>query len=134
MDAAIYALEKADAFEQGAPGEDAAYLRAIVIALVELQPEQRTATTDRPEIEDGWYHVELFGHRARHGYVRTVSLAGRSILEIREPAHVITDAEDPIEVSERVENYAASAVFSLTPTDEANVVDTLAERGQGVRF
>lgn len=133
METARIAIEEADRLDASVATTQTAYLRAIAITLLELQPETRDNSRGVAEVEDGWYHLELFGHRSRSGYIRTVILAGRSMLEILEPehAHRSTVGEgQAVITAERVEVYAASAVFSLAPTTEDSVISTLVERSE----
>lgn len=94
-------------------------LTVEALVLATLQP-YAPAGGDLEEVEAGWYVVELMGHRRRHGYVRTVRLAGRQVVEITSLGPV-RDADGypiPGETKELVERYAAAAIFSLTESTE----------------
>lgn len=115
-----------------------------VLALVyELRAHRLTiaaaiAPTEPPRepeqaVKEGWWEVELMGHRQRWAYVRTVAFAGRTLVEIREPAHPKqgpqhTGDSDPEMQPERVEYYSPSAIFSLTPSTEHAILQELQER------
>lgn len=101
-------------------------LRLTIAAGLEPTVELREA---RPAVGEGWYGVELFGHRSRIGYVRTVVLGGREFVEVREPEHMrhLRD-EDPETAPERVEYYAPAAIFSLDPSTEQAVLEHLNNR------
>lgn len=90
------------------------------------------AASRHDEITAGWYDVELFGHRSRIGHLTTVTVGGKPIVQIREPAHQRLDNEpprgEPTVEPERIEFYAAAAIFSLTPIDEATAIKRLVIR------
>jgi hypothetical protein len=79
---------------------------------------------------EAWARVELFGHRTLHGHVRERSVAGRRFLEIRVPSttHERGDGEEPRVVAEETFLYAPSAVFSLDPCSEEDVLLELQQR------
>lgn len=98
-----------------------------------LPPEPRSDAP--PEVKEGWYHVELMGHRERWGHVRPVTLAGRPLVEIAtpsypkgEPKHAGDD--DPEMVASLTEFYSPAAIFSLSPSTERAVMDELIERAR----
>jgi hypothetical protein len=62
----------------------------------------------------GWAVLELFGHRVLGGFVRPHRIAGTEMLRIEVPW------SDPAKGTRATQFYSGSAVFSLTPTDEAN--------------
>lgn len=104
-------------------------LRALRLTLAAalVPPEPRA---DAPsEIQEGWYWIELMGHRTRTGYVRPVLFAGRGLVEIREPEHLrhIRD-EDPETIPGKVEFYSPAAIFALSPSTEQEVLESLRDR------
>lgn len=125
------AARQADNWAEHGDGGAAVWMeiRALRLTLAAAAATpQEPGREQKPEIEEGWYQIELFGHRSRNGYLRTVSLGGRQLLEIREPEHVVNDDGDEQRlVEERVEFYASSAVFSLSPSTETDVVKELAD-------
>jgi hypothetical protein len=118
-------------------------LHAITLTLEAAIAPTEPHRDHTPEIDDGWYAIELMGHRARLGHVRTVPFGGRQMIEITEPAHPVGDPkQDPDGdghdgrevVSARVEYYAPAAVFSLRPSTEEQILADLAERDGDIPF
>lgn len=109
-------------------------LRAVRLTLAAaLQPPQPRADAP-PEIEPGWYGVDLMGHRTRTGHVRPVTLAGRPLIEIREPEHRGYLNGRVGTVAEKVEYYSPAAIFSLHPTTETAALEHLADRDADIPF
>lgn len=67
------------------------------------------------EAFEGWAIVELFGHRRLAGHVQEVEMFGGRRLRLDVPAPEGKDG--PAFVA--TQYYAGSAVYCLTPTDEA---------------
>lgn len=103
-------------------------LHAITLTLEAAIAPTEPGREQKPEIADGFYGIELMGHRARLGYVRTVPFGGRQMIEIREPEHAGRNSGTPTVVDERVEYYAPAAVFSIRPMAEEKVLAELVER------
>jgi hypothetical protein len=123
------ALAYADACHPSVPN----YARALTLAILELAETRNGSDPANPEVAEGWYDLELMGHRRRFGHVRTVRLAGREAVEITEPAHAVThgpDGDGEHIVETRVEVYAAAAVFSLSPSTQAAVLAELCARDE----
>jgi hypothetical protein len=72
--------------------------------------------TAEAENYDGWYLVEVMGHRRLAGYVREVTLAGAGMLRIDVPSEPPTTQFIP-----------PASLYALTPIDEA-LARTLAVR------
>jgi hypothetical protein len=93
-------------------------LASLTAVLVAGIAARETSRVDRPEIADGWYRIELMGHRRRHGHVSTATLSGRQMVEIRQPVGRVDAAGDLVAVDTVVEHYSAAAIFSLSPSSE----------------
>lgn len=120
------------ASHEATPVEDGQVLALHAVALelhaltltveAALLPSEPRA--DRPpEVKEGWYSIELMGHRSREGYVRPVTCAGRPLIEVREPSH--RRGEDGPMKPERVEFYSPAAIYCLSPSTEAEVMHEL---------
>lgn len=123
------AKELRENFQTNDPGARATLsvsfqLAALTAVLVAGVAVKETARVERPEIADGWYRIELMGHRRRHGYVTTATLSGRQMVEIRQPVASVDAAGDLTgEYTECVEHYAAAAVFSLSGSSQDDALE-----------
>jgi hypothetical protein len=72
---------------------------------------------------EGWAILELMGHRRLAGFVRETELAGQGVLRLDVPHATEADDEQAEEHGESLwlatQFYAPSALYCLTPTDEA---------------
>lgn len=113
------------------PAEEATYweLQALRLTIsAALQPPEPRADAP-PEIQEGWYEIELMGHRTRVGYIRPVVFAGRGLVEIREPEHTGADyGGGDRTIPEKVEYYSPAAIFALSPSTEQEVLEDLRDR------
>lgn len=103
-------------------------LRAHRLTLAAALAPPEPARDDKPEIPEGFYEIELMGHRQRSAHLRPVTFAGRQFVEIRTPAYQYEIGERHELVGERVEFYSPAAIFSVSPSSEDEVLAELAER------
>ena len=88
---------------------------------VELSPDEAATLIAaleprKPAFEEGWYEVELMGHRRRVAHVRELEIAHRGFLDLRWKAGDV----------EQREIYSPSAVFCLTPLEDEAAAERLA--------
>ena len=67
---------------------------------------------------EGWAILELMGHRKLGGYVRQVEMFGGAMCRIDVPG---SEGEPPA-----TQFYSGSAIYCVTPTDEATATRTAA--------
>ena len=82
-----------------------------------------------PDADDGWEYmiVEVFGHRRHAGRVREEERFGAKMLRVDVPTLQVPTSEAPGYVAPIITGwvthyYGGSALFSVTPTDEAAVL------------
>lgn len=61
---------------------------------------------------EGWFVVEMMGHRKLAGYVREVTVAGAGLLRVDVPG------DEAAGVQPATQFYPPSAIYCLTPTTE----------------
>lgn len=134
-------LEQAEALADQAHGlvhhheqgltEDAAFvlqmeaLRLTILAV--SMPEELIAEVTPEEVE--WVRVELFGHSVRYGWMHEVEYAGKTWVELVEPA-LWDENQDPgmsgpPAQEETRKRYHPNAIYAIAERSEAEVIASL---------
>lgn len=131
-------LAKADRIADGASdvGMSIEALRLTIAATLFPTAEPRA---EKPCVPEGWYEVELMGHRQRWAHIRPIAFAGRQLVEVTQPSYPTNDPassgdDDPEMRPALVEYYSPSAIYCLSPSTEAEVMAELVERATGIPF